>query len=264
MAVRVLGRTAAVLLMAVVVVGAGGAAPAGAQPPEVDLHPGLELTLAREAGKSGQRDARLSGWIDHRGTDGYEGPLVIGGSLTLPRGISFHGDAVPRCSATSIRDEQGTASCPRRSIVGRGAGRGRAFDDAAIAVEDGFTDPDYEFVNGGRRRIWAVMTVYNPALFVEPMALELRRTGRAGSPYRIDFRIPAILRVIAGVPINVRTLDLMLDGIERAPGYLAFDGSCPKRHRLPYRASLTFEHGDGTISESSRRGRLACRVERAT
>ncbi len=236
-------------------------APASGQQPPIELKPSFTLKIGKHVTKLDARSVALSGSIGHIQPDGSEPAQVIGGSLWLPRGITLRGGELPSCSAKVVSRYRSVDACPRGSIVGRPS-HGIALDGASASIVDGFGHADYEFVNGGARRVWAFMTLYRPALVQEPVAIDLHRLRGRRWSYRLDFKIPQTLMIVAGVPVSLFSFDFDFDGIERAPGYITFDRRCPKRGHFAYRARLAFQHNDGTTSESSRRGPLVCRPVR--
>lgn len=233
-------------------------APAAGQQPPIELEPSFTLTIGKHDAKLDARRVALSGRIGHLQPEGSEPAQVIGGSLWLPRGLELRGGKFPTCPGETLRRDRSIDSCPRRSIVGKPS-KGIAFDHAGASFVDGFGHADYEFVNGGARRIWAFMTIYLPALVQEPVAIDVHELRGRRWSYRLDFKIPQVLIIVAGVPVSLFSFDFDFDGIERAPGYLTLDRRCPKRGHFAYRASLTFLHNDGATSEASRRDQLRCR-----
>ncbi len=234
------------------------AVPAGAQP-AIEVKPRFELALGERLTNADAFGAKLEGRIGHNlPGDASELPIVVSGSLWLPRGLSFNGDEFPTCSSARLRSRDGVDGCPKRSIVGRPKAYGRADGVGSVAVVDAFTDASYVFLNGGERRIWAYTTFFNPALVREPIAVDVRKLRGRRWSYRVEFVLPAVMRVVAGVPITLRTFDLAIDGVALAPGYLTSSRRCPKRGHLAYRADFSFLHGDGATSEASQRGRLWC------
>lgn len=250
---RVLRKWVALAVLAGVLLPAVSAAPAVGQLPTIELKPRLDLTIGKPKRNFNPRFAALVGRIRHVQSWSPDPSQIISGSLWLPRGLALNPGAIPDCSRRS-RLYPGIEGCPDDSIVGQPR-YGVAFTD----IDDQFTDPDSVFVNGGPGRIWAFMTIYDPALVQELVAIEVHGLRGKKWSYRLDFRIPKVLMVVAGVPISLRSFDLELDGIERAPGYLTLNRRCPRRGHFAYRASLTFLHNDGTTSEASRRSQLRCR-----
>lgn len=232
---------------------AASAVPANSQQPTSEIDPSFFLQIGKHVAKLDARRVALSGRIGRGPSSLTEAAQITGGSLWLPRGIALNPRRVPICGLGAFRLYPGIEGCPDGSIVGK------ATSGTAFAEVDGFTDADYVFVNTGPERILAFTTVYNPAIVQEKVALEIHRLRGKKWSYRLDFRLSKFLMVIAGVPVSLRSFDIELDGIERAPGYLTLDRRCPKRGRFAYRASLTFLHNDGTASEVSRRSRLRCR-----
>jgi hypothetical protein len=237
-------------------------APAAGQQPPIELKPSFTLKVGKHVAKLGARHVALSGSIGHVQPAGVKPAQIISGRLWLPRGLRLRGGDFPTCSGEVMRRDRNVDSCPRRSIVGRPSHG--TFDHASASVVDGFGHAEYQFVNGGARRIWAFMTLYNPAIVQEPVAIDVRELRGRRWSYRLDFKIPQTLMVIAGVPVSLFSFDFDLDGIERAPGYITLKRRCPKRSRLSYRASLTFlNNNDGTTSELTKKGAFACHGERS-
>lgn len=258
---RVLCKAVGLCLCACVLSLAAVAPTVGQQSP-IELKPSFTLKTGKHVGKLDARRVALSGSIGHVQPDRSEPAQVIGGSMWLPRGLELHGGKFPTCSGKLMRRYRSVDRCARGSILGM-PDYGFAFDHAKASVVDGFGDAGFVIVNGGRRRIWAFMTIYNPALVQEPVAIDVHELRGRRWSHRLDFRIPQVLIIVAGVPVALRSFDIELDGIGRAPGYLTLNRRCPKGGHFAYRTSLAFLHNDGTTSEASRRGRLTCRGSRA-
>ncbi len=232
---------------------AASAVPANGQQQTGGIEPSFTLQIGKRLAKLDAHRVALSGQIGReRSGDPEEAARITAGSLWLPRGIALSPRRVPICGPLELRFYVGIDGCPDGSILGE------ARSGTAFAEVDGFTDADYVFVNTGPERILAFMTIYNPAIVQEKVALEIHKLRGKKWSYRLDFRFSKSLMVIAGVPVKLRSFDIELDGIERAPGYLTLDRRCPKRGHFAYRSSLTFLNHDGTTSESSRRARLKC------
>lgn len=228
--------------------------PANAQQPTSGIEPSFTLQIGKRVAKLDARRVALSGKIGRKSSgDAEEAAKITGGSLWLPRGIALNPRRVPVCGPGALRLYIGLEGCPDGSIIGH-VRSGTALDEV-----DGFSDADYVFVNTGPEWILAFTTIYNPAIVQEKVALEIHKLRGRKWSYKLDFRLSRVLMVIAGVPVKLRSFDLELDGIERAPGYLTLDRRCPKRGHFAYRASLTFLHNDGATSESTRRAPLRCR-----
>jgi hypothetical protein len=231
------------------------AASVSAQQPTIELKPRFNVTIGASVRKGDARRAALSGRIRQVQPSGPEPAQIAGGSLWLPRGLAFDPGKAAVCRRSFFVPD--IEPCPDDSILGKPSWA-RAFDAVAAEVDD-FTEADYVFVNGGAGRIWAFMTIYNPALVQEPVPVDVRALRGKRWSYRLDFKLPKVLMIIGGIPTNLRSFDVELDGVEQAPGYLTLNRRCPKRGHFAYRASLTFLHNDGTTSEASRRARLRCR-----
>lgn len=256
---RVLLKWVALLSVTGVLTPVLDATPAFGQQPPIELKPRFELAIGKSARKADTRRAALSGRIRQVQPGALEPARVTGGSLWLPRGLAFNFGKAPVCRR-SFTHPPGELCAADDSIVGRPPSSGRAFDETDEV--DGFTDADYVYVNGGAGQMWAFTVIYNPALVQEPVPIKVRKPRGTRWSHRLDFRIPQILQVVGGIPISLRSFDVEIDGIELAPGYLTIARHCPKRGHFAYRASLTFLHDDGTVSEAARRGALTCRARR--
>lgn len=229
------------------------ALPAAGQQSPSDIKPSFDLKIGKRVAKLDTRRVALRGRIGRGSSSAAEAAQITGGSLWLPRGIVLNARRVPICGPGAFWLYIGIEGCPEGSLVGK------ASSDTGFDEVDGFTDPYYVFVNTGPEWILAFTTIYNPAIVQEKVGIEVHKLHGKRWSYRLDFRFSNALMVVAGVPVKLRSFDIELDGIERAPGYLTLDRRCPKRGHFAYRASLSFLHNDGTTSESARRGRLRCR-----
>jgi len=224
-------------------------APGLAQAPEFE--PSLKMVVGEPLEGFGGRAVKLEARLRFEASDGQDPPVVTAGRLLLPRGMAVNGRRYAKCSGRSMRESQSTAGCPEDSFMGRSGPSG--IDDP-----DGVVKPRFEFVNGGARRLWAFGTIYNPALVQEPMAIDVhgRRTPRPS--FKLSFDVPQVLRVVAGVPVSLTHWPLVIGGRSYAPGYLTFDGRCPRGRKLGFRASLTYLGAGGTPVEATRRVQAPC------
>ncbi len=186
---------------------------------------------------------------------GRDSPVLLGGRLFVPRGVVFNGADYPACSLTIIRRDESTENCPKQSIMGT-SGKGMAH------VEPPFgTQPQIIAVNGGARRIWAFATYYNPAFVQEPIGIKVRPLTSRRWSYELSFEMPAVLRIVAGVPMGVPpNLRFNLGGKPYARNYITTERRCPKRGFRRYEGSLSLEQfPDRTVTTTDYRGRIACR-----
>ncbi len=220
-----------------------------AQTPDVEFEASLSLEVGRSLdgfdGRAARIDARLR---LEAATQGAPPPVVVAGMVRLPRGVEIDGRRYPRCSGRRLRERQSVDGCPEASIVGR---------NRTPLVEDpeGFAHPDFIFVNGGPRRLWALATIYRPALVQEPIAYELHKRGRR---LEASFAVPPILRIVAGVPVALSSWPFAAGGRPWALGYATYDGRCRNRP-LGFQASLTYLRPDGSTAEVTREGPVRCR-----
>jgi hypothetical protein len=230
---------------------AATAAPSVAQVPVTEFTSKAQISPKKAGTKKNPQGVRLSGSMAFRTiTQGVEPPIITGGDILIPKGGSYNGGRYKRCSGAAMRRAQSPDVCPKGSIMG--SGRGVAFADNVDAK------PRIVFVNGGRNILWAFTTLYNPALVQEPVALKIKklRSGKWG--YRASFTVPRVLRVVAGVPITLRSLRYSVGGKRHAREFITTT-SCPRSNKYPYEAIARYLYSDGTSASRTYKGSVACR-----
>jgi hypothetical protein len=248
-------RYVAVVAIATAAIAASQALAIAQPPPAPDPELSTTLSLFPVASPTrGSVGTQLTGRLTLGLPDAseYDDPAgLVGWRLLLPRGLEFNGDRYPICSGAAMRKAQSVGICPKRAIVGSGH---RSFiEDEAWPV------PTITYVNGGARRIWAFVTLYHPALVRDAVAINIRPLRSRRWAYELTLDLPLVLRLVAGVPVIIRTLDLGLGGQARAAKYLTVTHACPNRDFRGYRASATYQRKAGPITVSHDRGRMPCR-----
>jgi hypothetical protein len=148
---------------------------------------------------------------------GFEPPIVTGMDLLVGPGLSWNGADYVKCSKR-VLDRKGPKGCPEKSIMGHGLATGHA-DTAKATLR-------IVLVNGGSR-ILAYATLDNPARVRETIVVKPRSKSTGRWRHRESFRIPESLQVVAGVPIRLSRLKLIVGGKPYARNYIATT-SCPK------------------------------------
>ena len=69
------------------------------------------------------------------------------------------------------------------------------------------THPSITVVNGGSRHIWFYTVLNNPARVQEPVIGNITRMGGKWA-YQLAVTVPQNLRIVAGVPIELTTLNV--------------------------------------------------------
>jgi hypothetical protein len=172
---------------------------------------------------------------------GYERPIFLGGHVLFPRHGNYNGDDFPRCSK-QVLDREGPDSCPKRSRVGWGTGV--AYADSVV------TRPRIEFFNGGNKVGFAYVTLYRPALVQIAVPGRIQEFPSGKWKYKVSFKVPKVLQVVAGIPIAAGSLELHI-GREN----LIESTSCPKSRRWPYEVRGTFSNG----SDYTHRDSVPCK-----
>jgi hypothetical protein len=173
-----------------------------------------------------------------------EHPIVQGGTVYITKGALYNGAKYAKCSANTLA-HGGPAGCPAKSIMGKGSG-------VALADQT-ITKPVITVVNGGGSVIYFWTVLQNPARV--QAAVEAKITKQTGKwAYKVTFKVPQSLQVVAGIPITLNSLDVTLGGKSWAKDWLATT-SCPSNHKWPYSSTFDLSTG-GSISYD---GSVACK-----
>jgi hypothetical protein len=236
------------LMMAVTLLAVAGFAvvPAGAQPPENVTDTPANLTtftakarvVPNRAGTPrNPRGVVIHSWARAVTEPGYERPIFQGGYGLFPRAGNYNGDDFPRCSKRTL-DRYGTDPCPQRSRIGSGTG--------VVYADTVITRPKIEIFNGGSKLALAYVTLYHPALVREAIPVKIQELPRGKWKYKVSFRVPLSLQVVAGIPIAAGSLKLKV-----GRGNLIETTSCPKTRRWPYLLRGYFSNGSNYTYRSS-------------
>jgi hypothetical protein len=153
------------------------------------------LTAGSPRHPQGVRVSMSFGW---QGLPPASQPMVTGIDVWFPRGSVYNGTRYPMCSFRTL-GSRGPGACPRASIMG--SGTGTAFADTNI------TRPRITVVNGGARVVYFYTVLNNPARVQEPVIGHITRL-RGRFAYHLSATIPQDLRVVAGVPIKLTSLQV--------------------------------------------------------
>lgn len=233
-------------LVAAAVVGASvGAAPATAQDdlPDIELSAKAWATPKKAGTKRKPRGVTLQATAKIDSEAGYEPPIVTGLDILMGKGLVWNADDYVKC-AKRVLDREGPEGCPKKSIMG-GA-------DVTARADTVITHPDIVFVNAGWKQTFAYTTLYQPALLEETIVV--KRTRKSGPwSHQESLRVPKVLWVVAGVPIQVTGAKLRIGGKSYARDYIV-STSCPKggwRYRATtYYLFSTGATGRDTIDDS--------------
>lgn len=244
-------RKLAGLLAVAVAATAVVAAPAAAQKPETEFFSKTRVVPKKAGTKRKPRGVQLRGKMRFKTiTQGVEPPIVTGGDILIPKYGKYNGGKYPRCSKRTMTRNDSVDDCPKRSIMGKGSGV--AFADTVD------TEPTVDFVNGGKKRLWAFTTLYNPALIQEPIAINIKRLRSRKWGYRASFKVPKKLQLIAGVPVTLRSFSFRVGRKPYARNFFVTTG-CPRSKRYPYKATAHYLYNDGSRSKDTFTGKVPCR-----
>jgi hypothetical protein len=173
-----------------------------------------------------------------------EHPIITGGTVLIPKGGLYNGGKYPKCSEATL-SHGGPSGCPAHSIMGAGSG-----DALADTVH---TTPRITVINGGANKIFFWTVLQNPARV--QAAVPATITKQSGKwAYKVTFKVPTSLQIVAGIPITLNSLNVTLGGKSWAKDWLATT-SCPASKKWPYQSSFDLSTG-GSIDYT---GSVACK-----
>ena len=161
-----------------------------------------------------------------------EHPIITGGTVLVPKGALYNGGKYPKCSEATL-NRGGPAKCPPKSIMGKGSGVARA-----DTVE---TIPRITVVNGGANKIYFFTVLQNPARVQAAVPATITKTSGQWA-YKVTFKVPTSLQIVAGIPITLDSLDVTLGGKSWAKDWLATT-SCPASKKWPYESTFDLSAG---------------------
>ncbi len=169
----------------------------------------------------------------------YDPPLVQSVTIWTSKAGNYNGAKFPTCSFTAM-ERSGLRTCPARSIMGHAR---------AVADADGTKSyPKITIVNGGAKYVYFYVELSTPARVKQPIAATITKLTSGRWQYRLDFKIPRNLQIVAGIPL-------------RAEGFHALFGRedwlattyCPPDRKWRWHAEGRYSSGqvvpaDGTIA----------------
>jgi hypothetical protein len=173
-----------------------------------------------------------------------EHPIITGGTVLVPKGALYNGGKYPKCSEATL-NRGGPAKCPPKSIMGKGSGVAKADNITTI--------PRITVVNGGANKIYFFTVLQNPARVQAAVPATITKTSGKWA-YRVTFKVPTSLQIVAGIPITLDSLNVTLGGKSWAKDWLATT-SCPATKKWAYQSTFDLSTG-GSISYD---GSAACK-----
>jgi hypothetical protein len=161
---------------------------------------------------------------------GVDPPVVTRAYALFPRHGNWNGGKYPKCTLRILQRE-GVDGCPKKSRIGHA--------DATAYADNVITRPDIELFNGGQKRVFAYVTLYNPAFVQEPIPVRVQELKSGPWKYKVSFEVPSNLQVVAGVPIRARSIKGWV-----GRGNLIESTSCPKNRRWPYELTAFYTEGE--------------------
>lgn len=170
-------------------------------------------------------------------------PVVTSFYLLFPKGSLYNGAHTTRCSLAKVSN--GPQACPKASIMG--SGTGTAYADTTI------THPQITVVNGGASVIYFYTVLNNPARVQEPVIGHIKRMSGKWA-YSLSVTVPNNLRIVAGVPIELTSLN-----VTAGRGSWLETTGCPGGH-WPFSVTTTYEDpNNNATGQSSYSASVRCR-----
>jgi hypothetical protein len=163
----------------------------------------------------------------------YDPPLTETVDVWISKGGLYNGGKYPSCSSSTL-SRGGVKACPPHSIMGSGSGKASA--------DTVFTYPKITIVNGGASKVFFYTVLKNPARVAAPVPADITKLSTGKWSYKVHVRVPKSLQIVAGIPVNVRSLHGSAGGKAWAKDWLATIG-CPAGHRWPYHVEVNYVTG---------------------
>jgi len=153
-------------------------------------------------------------------TQGVEPPIVVGSDILLPKTGKWNGGKYKTCSV-KVLNRKGPSGCNKKSIMGSAKG---------VALADNVNArPTVTLVNGGAKKLYAYTVLYHPTLVKEPVVIKIKKIGGKWG-YKVSFRVPETLQIVAGVPITLRSLKFNVGGKPYAKNLITTTGCKNGKH----------------------------------
>jgi hypothetical protein len=155
------------------------------------------------------------------GPDGENKPVVQKVVIDFPKGSLYNGGKVAKCTAAQLQRSLPQKACPKAIM---GSGTGSAWADTAEA------GPKFTLVNGGAKQVFLYTTLQNPASVAAPVpGSVVKRNGG----YRLTLVVPQSLKVVAGTPISLRSVNVKTNAAAKKAGWLQTT-SCPSSKKWAF------------------------------
>jgi hypothetical protein len=161
-----------------------------------------------------------------------EAPIVTGADIFLPKTGAWNGGKYATCSL-AVLNRKGPSGCPKESLIGKG--NGVAWADTVDAA------PDVVIVNGGAKKIYGYTTLYRPTLVKEPVIVKINKLSGSKWGYKVSFRVPENLQIVAGVPIRLESLNVTVGGTKKAKNIITTTGCKNGKHAFEVKTYYWFD-----------------------
>ena len=210
--------------------------------------PGLTVTptvIPNKAGtKAKPQPVKLKVAVKWQSLGAANQPIVTQFHVFFPRGSLYNGAKFPTCSVATM-NASGPTGCKPASIMGHGTGV--AYADTTL------TRPQITVVNGGANTVYFYTVLNNPARVQEPIAGHIAKMSGKWA-YELSVTVPQNLRIVAGVPIELTSLNVLAGNSAGWLDTTACDGG-----HWPFQIMTTYENpNSGATGSSMYASQVAC------
>ena len=165
-----------------------------------------------------------------------EHPIITGGTVLVPKGALYNGGKYPKCSEATL-NRGGPAKCPPTRSWARAA--------ATPTPTTSTRSRGSRSSTAARNKICFYTVLQNPARVQAAVPATITKmTGKWA--YKLTFKVPTSLQIVAGIPITLDSLNVTLGGKSWAKDWLATT-SCPSSKKWPYQSTFDLSTG-GSIN----------------
>lgn len=241
-------RKIPVLLATGVALVAVAVAPAVAQTPETTFTFKGAVSPKKAGTPKNPQGVKLTGSMKFETvTQGVEEPIITGADILLPKSGKWNGGKYKTCSK-AVLNRKGPKGCNPKSIMG--SAKGVAFADTVDAK------PTVTFVNGGATTLYAYTVLYNPTLVKEPVVIKIKKLSGGPWGYKVSFRVPESLQIVAGVPVTLRSLNFNLGGKKYAKELITTTACKGGKH--VFQATTFYLYNTGERASKDTTSSVAC------
>jgi hypothetical protein len=226
------------------------ATPAAAQfvQPETTFTFDGKVTPKKAGTKKKPKGVKLTGQVKFTTvTQGVEPPIIVGSDILLPKTGAWNGGKYKTCSLAVLK-RKGPSGCDKKAIIGKASG---------VALADTVdAKPRVTIVNGGKSKFYGYTVLYHPTLVKEPVVVKIKKLRGGPWGYKVSFRVPENLQIVAGVPITLRNLKFQIGGTKAAKNIITTTGCKGGKH--PFEVETFYRYQDESRASFKLQDSVAC------